>query len=313
MGKIAFIFPGQGAQYIGMGKQIAFGYKSSDDIYEEASEALGQDMKKIIFDGDEDTLKLTENTQPAIVTTSIACLQPLLERGIKPDFTAGLSLGEYAAHVASGTIDFKTAVSLVRKRGKFIQGVVPLGIGSMAAIIGLGAEDVEECCQRASDVGVVEPSNYNCPGQISISGELKAVEKAMELCAEKGAKRTIMLAVSAPFHCSLLKPAGELLDAELEGVEFSAFKYPLIANVNARVVESSSSIRDTLVKQVSRPVLWENSIRFMLENGVDTFIEIGPGKVLSGFVKKCSKEARSFNIEDEESLKRTLEGIEGIE
>ncbi|NLV37486.1 MAG: ACP S-malonyltransferase [Clostridiaceae bacterium] len=313
MGKIAFIFPGQGAQYIGMGKEIASGYKSSNDIYDEASEALGQDMRKIIFDGDEETLKLTENTQPAIVTTSIACLQPLLERGIKPDYTAGLSLGEYSAHVASGTIDFKTAVSQVRKRGKFIQEVVPLGIGTMAAIIGLGAEDVEECCKRASDVGVVEPANYNCPGQISISGEVKAVEKAVELCTEKGARRTIMLAVSAPFHCSLLKPAGDLLDAEMEGVEFSDFMFPLIANVDARVVESSSMIRNTLVKQVSSPVMWENSIRLMLDNGVDTFIEIGPGKVLSGFVKKCSKEARIFNIEDEESLKRTLEGIDEME
>lgn len=313
MGKIAFIFPGQGAQYIGMGKQIALNYKSSYDIYEEASEALGQDMRKIIFDGDEETLRLTENTQPAIVTTSIACLQPLLAKGIQPHYTAGLSLGEYAAHVASGTIDFKTAVSLVRKRGKFIQEAVPLGKGTMAAIIGLSPEVVEECCRRASDAGVVEPANYNCPGQISISGEVKAVEKAMELCAEKGAKRTILLAVSAPFHCSMLKSAGEKLDAELEVVKFKDFEFPLVANVNAKPVESSLKIRETLVKQVSSPVLWENTVRFMLDNGVDTFIEIGPGKVLSGFVRKCSKEARSFNIEDMESLERTLEGIEGME
>ncbi len=311
MGKIAFIFPGQGAQYIGMGKQIALRYKSSSDIYNQASEVVGQDMREMIFDGDEESLKVTENTQPAIVTTSIACLQPLLENGIEPDYTAGLSLGEYAAHVASATIDFKTALSLVRKRGRYIQESVPLGMGTMAAIIGLSPETVKECCQKASDSGVVEPANYNCPGQISISGEVKAVEKAMKLCTEKGAKRTILLAVSAPFHCSLLKHAGELLDAELEEIEFSDFKVPLIANVNARVVESPSKIRETLVRQVSAPVLWEASIRYMLDNGVDTFIEIGPGKVLSGFIKKCSKEARSFNVEDEESLERTLEGIEG--
>ncbi len=311
MGKIAFIFPGQGAQYIGMGKQIALKYKSSSDIYDEASEALGQDMRKMIFDGDEETLKITENTQPAIVTTSVACLQPLLENGIQADYTAGLSLGEYTAHVASGTIGLKTVLSLVRKRGRYIQEAVPLGKGAMAAIIGLSPGAVEECCQKASEFGVVEPANYNCPGQISISGEISAVEKAMTICTEKGAKRAVLLAVSAPFHCSLLKHAGELLDAELEGLEFSDFKVPLLANVNARVVESTSKIRETLVRQVSNPVLWEASMRYMLDNGVDTFIEIGPGKVLSGFMKKCSKEAMSFNVEDEESLERTLEGIEG--
>jgi len=188
MGKTAFIFPGQGAQYIGMGREIASEFKSSSDIFDQASEALGFDMRKMIFEGDEETLKITENTQPAIVTASVACLMPLLEAGIKPDFTAGLSLGEYSAHVASGTMDFKTAVSLVRKRGRYMQEAVPLGVGTMAAIIGLSREDVEECCREASQSGVVEPANYNCPGQISIAGEVKAVEKAMDLCREKGAK-----------------------------------------------------------------------------------------------------------------------------
>lgn len=306
MGKLAFIFPGQGAQYIGMGKQIATEFSSSSAIFDEASEALGIDMKKMIFEGDDETLKITENTQPAIVTASVACLIPLLENGIKPDFTAGLSLGEYSAHVASGTMEFATAVSLVRKRGRFMQEAVPLGVGTMAAILGLTSDDVKQCCIQASQFGIVEPANFNCPGQIAIAGEVKAVEKAMEYCTEKGAKRTILLAVSAPFHCSMLKPAGELLDAELEHIVFSDFKAPLIANVTGKEVKSPSEIRETLVKQVSNPVLWEDSIRVMLDRGVDTFIEIGPGKVLSGFVKKINKEVKSFNIDDIESLKKTL-------
>lgn len=306
MGKIAFIFPGQGAQYIGMGRQIAAQYTAASDIFDQASQALGTDMKKMIFDGDDETLKITENTQPAIVTASIACLAPLIENGVTPDFTAGLSLGEYSAHVASGTMDFKTAVSLVRKRGKYMQEAVPLGVGTMAAILGLSAEAVKECCKAACAYGIVEPANFNCPGQISIAGEVKAVEKAMELCTEKGAKRAIPLAVSAPFHCSMLKPAGDRLAAELESIKFSEFKVPLVANATAQVIESSSQIKDILVKQVSSPVLWEDSVRYMLDRGVDTFVEIGPGKVLSGFVKKINKEARSFNIEDLESLQKTL-------
>lgn len=306
MGKTAFIFPGQGAQYVGMGKQIAAQYKSAQDIFDQASEALGLDMGKMVFDGDDETLKVTENTQPAIVTTSVACLQPLLERGIKPDFTAGLSLGEYSAHVASGTMDFKTAVALVRKRGKFMQEAVPLGVGTMAAILGLSTDDVIECCKKASEFGIVEPANFNCPGQISIAGEVKAVEKAMEFCSEKGAKRAILLAVSAPFHCSMLRPAGERLAAELQNVVLNEIKVPLIANVNAKVVDSASEVKDLLIRQVSSPVLWESSVKLMLENGVDTFVEIGPGKVLGGFVKKISKEARTLNIEDLESLGKTL-------
>lgn len=310
MGKTAFIFPGQGAQYIGMGKEIASEYRAASDIFDQACEAIGIDMKKMIFDGDEETLKITENTQPAIVTASVACLQPLLERGITPDYTAGLSLGEYSAHVASGTMDFKTAVSLVRKRGKYMQEAVPLGIGTMAAILGLAREDVLDCCKEASVFGVVEAVNFNCPGQISIAGEVKAVEKAMELCISKGAKRAVPLAVSAPFHCSLLKPAGERLMSELEKIQFSDLKIPLVANLTADIVKSPSEIKELLARQVSSPVLWEDSIRLMLDQGVDTFIEIGPGKVLSGFVKKISKDARAYNIEDLASLEKTLGEIE---
>ncbi len=306
MGKTAFIFPGQGAQYIGMGREIASEYRYASDIFDQASEALELDMKKMIFEGDEETLKITENTQPSIVTASVACLQPLLEKGITPDFTAGLSLGEYSAHIASGTMDFATAVMLVKKRGRFMQEAVPLGVGTMAAILGLAREDVLECCREASASGIVEPANFNCPGQISIAGEIKAVEKAMELCSSKGAKRAVLLAVSAPFHCSMLKPAGDRLMSELEKIEFSDIKIPLVANVTADTVRSSSDIRGLLARQVSSPVLWEDSIRLMVDQGVDTFIEIGPGKVLSGFIKKINKEARSFNIEDLASLEKTL-------
>lgn len=309
MGKTAFIFPGQGAQYIGMGREMASEFKVSSDIFDQASEALGIDMKKMIFEGDDETLRITENTQPAIVTASVACLMPLFEAGIKPDFTAGLSLGEYSAHVASGTMDFKTAVSLVRKRGKYMQEAVPLGVGTMAAIIGLSREDVMDCCREASEYGVVEPANFNCPGQVSIAGEIKAVEKAMELCTARGAKRAVQLAVSAPFHCSLLAPARDKLYSELKNLRFSDFKAPLIANVSAETVKSPSDIKDLLARQVCTPVLWEDSIRFMIDRGAETFIEIGPGKVLSGLIKKIDKEVKSLNVEDLASLEKTLEAL----
>lgn len=309
MGKIAFVFPGQGAQYVGMGKQIAESYKSADDIFNQASEALGFDVKKMVFESDDETLKITENTQPTIVTTSIACMQPLLEKGIKPDVVAGLSLGEYCAHVAAGTFDFKTAVTLVKKRGKFMQEAVPVGVGTMAAILGLENQDVIDCCKAASEAGVVEPANFNCPGQIVVAGEVAAVEKLVELAKEKGAKRAMLLPVSAPFHCSLLKPAGERLSTELDKISLNEMKLPVVTNVTAEAITDSSKVKQLLIDQVSNSVLWENCVKKMLEDGVDTFIEIGPGKVLSGFIKKINKEARTFNVEDLDSLNKTLSEI----
>lgn len=309
MGKLAFIFPGQGAQYVGMGKDIAAEYKSADAIYEEASEALGFDIKEMIFNGNDEALKITENTQPTIVTTSVACMQPLLEKGIKPDFVAGLSLGEYAAHVAAGTFDFKDAVALVRKRGKFMQEAVPVGVGAMSAIIGLDNEAVIESCKEASSLGVCEPANFNCPGQLAIAGNVAAVEKANEICKAKGAKRAMMLAVSAPFHCSLLKPAGEKLAAELDKVTVNDIKIPVVVNVTAKSITNKDEVKSTLVDQVSNSVLWENCVKTMLEQGVDTFVEIGPGKVLSGFIKKINKDVKVLNVENLDSLNATLEEL----
>ncbi len=309
MGGIAFIFPGQGAQYIGMGKDIAMSYKKADSIFNEASEALGIDMKEMIFSGDEDTLKITENTQPAILTASIALMQPLIQEGIYPDVVAGLSIGEYTAHVAAGTFLLKDAVNIVRKRGKFMQEAVPIGFGAMAAIIGLENNIVAECCMAASKIGVVEPANYNCPGQVVISGEIKAVEAAMELCSQSGAKRAVLLNVSAPFHCSLMKSAGEKLALELEKVILNDMIIPVVSNVNAQYITNKEEVKDLLIRQVSSPVFWEDSVRTMLKNGVDTFIEIGPGKTLSGFVKKISKDAKILNVENLDSLHTTIKEV----
>lgn len=309
MGKIAFIFSGQGAQYVGMGKQIAEEYNSADEIFNQATEALGFDVKKMIFESDDETLKITENTQPAILTTSIACLQPLFEKGIKPDVVAGLSLGEYSAHVAAGTITFKDAVALVKKRGKFMQEAVPAGLGAMAAILGLENNDVIDCCKAASSEGIVEPANFNCPGQIVVAGEVKAVEKVIELTKEKGAKRSMLLPVSAPFHCSMLKTAGDKLAVELENINLDDIKIPVVTNVTAEYIDDKSVVKDLLIKQVSNSVLWENSVKNMIENGVDTFVEIGPGKVLCGFIKKINKEVRTFNVEDLDSLKKTIDNL----
>lgn len=306
MGKTAFIFPGQGAQYVGMAGEICEISAAAGRIFDEATEALGFDMRKMVFESDDETLKITENTQPAVLTASVACAQPLLEAGIRPDYTAGLSLGEYAAHVISGSLDFKDAVRLVRKRGKYMQEAVPAGRGSTVAILGLSREAVFEACKEASALGTVEPTNFNCPGQIVIAGENASVNEAVKLALNKGAKRAILLNVSAPFHCGLLKSAGEKLEKEFESIAVKPMTIPVVTNVTGRPIESSDDIKDFLVRQVSSPVYWEDCIRAMIEDGVDTFVEIGPGKVLTGFMKKIDKNAKALNVEDKASLEQTL-------
>ncbi|NLL66163.1 MAG: ACP S-malonyltransferase [Clostridiaceae bacterium] len=309
MSKIAFVFPGQGAQYVGMAKEISGISEGAGRILDEATDALGFDIRHMLFESDDETLKITENTQPAILAASVACAQPLIEAGIKADYTGGLSLGEYAAHVISGSITFKDAIKLVRKRGKYMQEAVPLGKGTMAAILGLSREDVLEVCQKASEKGIVEPANFNCPGQIVVAGEVAAVNEAVNIAAEKGAKRAMLLNVSAPFHCSLLKPAGEKLLKELENVGIKAMNIPVVTNVTGEIIESHDEIKDLLVRQVSTSVRWEDCVRTLINNGVDTFIEIGPGKVLSGFIKKINKEMRIFNVEDKATLDNVVAAL----
>lgn len=309
MGKLAFVFAGQGAQAVGMGRELAENFGCAMKVFDEASEALGFDIKDMIWNGDKETLMITENTQPTIVTMSVAALRVLEEKGIKPDVVAGLSLGEYTAHIASGSMSFKDGVRLVKKRGKYMQEEVPVGKGAMAAIIALSAEQVRECCKEASKVGVCTGANFNCPGQIVVSGEVAAVEKCCELAKEMGAKRAMMLPVSAPFHCEMLIGAGEKLAKELENVEVSDMQIPVITNVTADYIASKDDIKPLLIKQVSNSVLWEDTIRKMLADGVDTFVEVGPGKALSGFIKKITKDATVYNVEDMASLEKTLEGL----
>lgn len=309
MGKLAFVFSGQGAQTVGMGKELAENFPVADKTFDEATEALGFDTKEMIWNGDSDTLMITENTQPAIVTMSTAALRVLEEKGIKPDVVAGLSLGEYTAHIASGSLKFADAVRLVKKRGKYMQEEVPIGKGAMAAIIALSEEQVIDCCKQASEVGICQPANFNCPGQIVVSGEVAAVEKCCEIAKEMGAKRALKLPVSAPFHCAMLIGAGEKLAKELENVEVSDMQIPVITNVTADYVADKEDIKPLLIKQVSNSVMWEKTIVKMIEDGVDTFVEVGPGKALSGFIKKISKEVKVFNVEDMASLNKTLEGL----
>lgn len=309
MSKIACIFPGQGAQYSGMGKEVAENYREAMNIFNLASERLGIDMKKLCFEGDDEELKKTENTQPSILTVSIAMLEVLKLRGIEPEVTAGLSLGEYSALVASKAISFVDAVALVKKRGKYMQEAVPAGEGTMAAVMGMERNSVIECLKMASGYGVVEAANFNCPGQIVIAGHTKAVERACSIMKENGARRVIMLPVSAPFHTSLLRPAGEKLAAELENVNISDNKVPVISNVNAQVIMDKYEIKRCLIEQVSNSVLWEDSIKNMIDMGVDTFIEVGPGKSLSAFMKKIDKNLFVHNVEDMESLENTIVNI----
>lgn len=281
---VAVVFPGQGSQYLGMGKDFFDAYPVVRDVFARASEKLGIDMAKLCFDSSEEELTLTENTQPSILTVSYAIYEVIKDRLPLVSFFAGHSLGEYTACVAAGILPFEDAVFAVRNRGRFMQEATPVGTGAMAAIIGLPADVIEEVCNGID--GVVQPANYNSPEQIVIAGEKAAVEKAAELLKEKGAKRVVMLKVSAPFHCQLMRPAAEKLANILKGMSFNDAKVPVVSNVTAQEVTEGEKERQLLIEQVTAPVRWYQSVIYMKENGVDTFIEVGPSRVLSGLIKK---------------------------
>jgi [acyl-carrier-protein] S-malonyltransferase len=309
MEKVALLFSGQGSQYPGMGKELYDCIGACRRVFEEADDSLNMKLTELIFSGNKNELDLTENTQPAVLTVSMAAYAAFSLYGITPYAAAGLSLGEYSALTASGVFTLSRAVSLVRKRGGFMQEAVPGGKGKMCAILGLDKEKVLKACREASVCGIVEPANFNCPGQIVIGGEVRAVEEAARLCKEYGAVRTADLAVSAPFHTSMLKPAAERLRAELEQVELGKMDIPVISNVNADYIGDESHIKDLLYRQVMSSVLWEDSIRSMINDGVTCFVELGPGKILSGFIRKLDRGLKVYSIEDRASLEKTMQKL----
>jgi [acyl-carrier-protein] S-malonyltransferase len=287
-----------------MGKELYENFKVAKEIFEEADDALHFSIKKICFQGPEGILRLTENTQPAILTTSIASLKVLqTEKGINPELTAGHSLGEYSALVVSGALSFKDAIQIVRLRGKFMQEAVPVGEGAMAAVLGMERREVEKICEEVSSGEVLSPANFNCPGQITIAGHSKAVDRAIERVKQEG-KKAVLLPVSAPFHSPLMKPAGERLEKALEGIPIRDLKVPVVTNVEAEINRSKERVKPLLVAQVSSPVRWEESIRKMIGEGIERVLEIGPGKVLTGLMKRIDSSVENGNLEDLQTLKK---------
>ena len=302
--KTAFVFPGQGAQAAGMGKALAEAVPAAARVFEEADRVLGMRLASLCFEGPEEELKLTANTQPAILATSIAALRAFEERGAKADFVAGHSLGEYSALVAAGSLGLEDALLTVRQRGLFMQEAVPAGEGAMAALIGGNVEQVYELCREASELGVCSPANINSPGQIVIAGHRSAVEHAVRAAKDKGIRRAILLAVSAPFHCELMKPAAERLAPLLDEIEFFDLNVPLVTNVDAAVITAGREARESLVRQVANSVRWSDSVKVLLDLGVTRFVEIGPGKVLSGLIRQADRTCEVLNIENPETLEQ---------
>ncbi len=308
---IAFLFPGQGSQAVGMGKELAENYPVAQKTFDEADETLGFKLSQLCFEGPEEKLRLTEITQPAILTASVAAWRVLREKGVNPSFVAGHSLGEYSAHVAAGTLSFSDAVRTVRNRGRYMQEAVPVGAGAMAAILGMDLEKVTAVCADAAQGEVCEPANINSAEQIVISGQTAAVERATKLASERGAKRAIMLSVSAPFHCSLMKPAQERLAVDLQSLNFRKPEVPIVCNVDAALVADADPARDALVRQVTGAVKWDPSMRLLIAKGVQAFVEVGPGKVLCGLMRQIDRSKTCLNVGDEASLQRTLEQLSG--
>lgn len=308
MRELCFVFPGQGSQYVGMGRNMYEKYDRARKVFEKASETLGYDVASLCFNGPEEELNRTTRTQPCILTVSIAIYKVLIDKGLKPSVTAGHSLGEYSALVAAGVLDLDKALILTEKRGQFMQEAVPEGKGLMAAILGLQRKEVDEICLSVRS-GYVVPANYNCPGQIVIAGEKKAVEEAISLAKEAGAKRAVPLSVSVPSHCALMAEASERLAQLLKDIDFHSPSVPVVNNADALFLNNVESIKSSLVRQLNSPLLWEDSIKAIIDSGIETFVEVGPGKVLSGLIRRIDPKVNVLNVEDNASLEKTLSSL----